>query len=426
MQRVELRTAVAACSTGDVRSMNIHTNPQDPRCTSTSLRNFARQGGLEAPSYQSDRQYKSVFYHIAESKRALHFGSEWCYNRSFLLSPPASQTDCVQRVPHNLPLVPCLVSYHTWQGCALDFFTNNELHENDEARLSMDRYMSRRNGRRRPRATSTPFSAGARKQACTNPSSHASRDGKSKPDESEEKWTDDHVSVLRGIVFETLAGLAWDALKAQRAARQLDSPKLRQLHQPSSHPSAESVNPKNPSSEPSPIPLLDCGDVEASARQNSPSTNSGKGPWEGDMLSVKSLLGAKRNADSAAYGDPVVSGGVGGVGGGGGVGDDGGGFDGGGGGAAGGAVADTAGDAVSASVGADAAVDTGFCGNERVASEGGVPLLFNEQYVVKPPRSSIEFGWHTVSFDNSRCSKNTDKIINNTTQKWRCFSGGRG
>lgn len=25
------------------------------------------------------------------------------------------------------------------------------------------------------------------------------------------------------------------------------------------------------------------------------------------------------------------------------------------------------------------------------------PLLFNEQYVVKPPHSSIEFGWHTAS-----------------------------
>lgn len=30
------------------------------------------------------------------------------------------------------------------------------------------------------------------------------------------------------------------------------------------------------------------------------------------------------------------------------------------------------------------------------AGERGELLLFNEQYVVKPPRSSIEFGWHTV------------------------------
>lgn len=27
----------------------------------------------------------------------------------------------------------------------------------------------------------------------------------------------------------------------------------------------------------------------------------------------------------------------------------------------------------------------------------GIPLLFNEQYVVKPPDSTIEFGWHTAS-----------------------------
>lgn len=34
-------------------------------------------------------------------------------------------------------------------------------------------------------------------------------------------------------------------------------------------------------------------------------------------------------------------------------------------------------------------------GAAGAAADGNL-LLFNEQYVVKPPQSSIEFGWHTV------------------------------
>lgn len=33
---------------------------------------------------------------------------------------------------------------------------------------------------------------------------------------------------------------------------------------------------------------------------------------------------------------------------------------------------------------------------DAAAAADGKLLLFNEQYVVKPPQSSIEFGWHTV------------------------------
>ncbi|CAM9652911.1 unnamed protein product, partial [Scytosiphon promiscuus] len=36
-------------------------------------------------------------------------------------------------------------------GCALDFFSGNELPEDDGARLSMVEYMTRRNGNRGPR-----------------------------------------------------------------------------------------------------------------------------------------------------------------------------------------------------------------------------------------------------------------------------------
>lgn len=35
----------------------------------------------------------------------------------------------------------------------------------------------------------------------------------------------------------------------------------------------------------------------------------------------------------------------------------------------------------------------------------GQLLLFNEQYVVKPPRSSIEFGWHTASVESPSASE---------------------
>ncbi|CAN0034500.1 unnamed protein product [Laminaria digitata] len=153
----------------------------------------------------------------------------------------------------NLKRSKCALSEDEYfdKGCALDFFTNSELQENDEARLSMDKYMSRRNGPRRPRGAPTLSAFGAREKACTAPPSHASRDDKkNKPEENkqEENWTDKtppdrpeeknwtvgHISVVRETVFETLAGLARHALKAQRSPRQLDSPNLDQPRQPSS------------------------------------------------------------------------------------------------------------------------------------------------------------------------------------------------
>lgn len=51
-----------------------------------------------------------------------------------------------------------------------------------------------------------------------------------------------------------------------------------------------------------------------------------------------------------------------------------------------------------------AGIDNGamlLAGDDDDEDEGdSCPLLFNEQYVVKPPHSSIEFGWHTVRTDS--------------------------
>ena len=309
-------------------------------------------------------------------------------------------------------MYPIYVSYCTWQGCTLDFFTNNELHENDEARVSMGRYMSRRNGPHRPRGTSAPASAGAtEQQPCTAPS-HDSRGNRNNPDQREGNWTSGHVFVVREIVFETLAGLARDALKALPSARQLDSPNLHQRRQPSSDGGAESVRPNRTGSKPSPTALQGCGAAGKTAGQDFSSTSAGTGPSKGELSGGAAFLGAKRNADS----DGGISGG--------GSGDDRGGGDGGSAGvdgnasagdaAAVGAVSDAAADggnvsAASSGAGAGLADSTGFCGNEGAAAGGGGLLLFNEQYVVKPPRSSIEFGWHTVRFDNNCSNSNRQR-----------------
>lgn len=130
------------------------------------------------------------------------------------------------------------------QGCALDFFTTRSLTENDEARVSMEEYMSRRNGACRHQsgkreknslaASSSPSSGTISVRSITATSSALSRaasppcaarrednaavataDNVGSPAPS---WTEKHVSVVRDAIFGTLAGFARDALKAEPSA----------------------------------------------------------------------------------------------------------------------------------------------------------------------------------------------------------------
>ncbi|CBJ32529.1 expressed unknown protein [Ectocarpus siliculosus] len=113
------------------------------------------------------------------------------------------------------------------KGCALDFFTNNELPEDDEARTSMAKYMSRRNGRRRRRFPGgNDIHPSVEKAPPPGDSRGASRDGggtmsglsTTSPSCGGGGWTERHLSVVRDTIFGTLAALAWDALEAERSA----------------------------------------------------------------------------------------------------------------------------------------------------------------------------------------------------------------
>ncbi|CAB1116031.1 unnamed protein product [Ectocarpus sp. CCAP 1310/34] len=113
------------------------------------------------------------------------------------------------------------------KGCALDFFTNNELPEDDEARTSMAKYMSRRNGRRRRRTPGgNDLHPSVEKAPPPGDSRGASRDSSgtmsglstTSPSCGGGGWTERHLSVVRDTIFGTLAALAWDALKAERSA----------------------------------------------------------------------------------------------------------------------------------------------------------------------------------------------------------------
>lgn len=161
------------------------------------------------------------------------------------------------------------------QGCALDFFTNTELPEEHEARLSMDAYMSERNRARLPRG---PKDNRNISNPCDKAREATKRNSETSaavtiPSNELTTWDDRHVSVVREVIFGTLARLAWEALRS--------------------------------------------ADEFSAAR-------------------------SQKAQESAA----VVG-----------------------------------------------ARPRGTAGKEELRR----PLLFNEQYVVKPPQSSIEFGWHTAS-----------------------------
>lgn len=138
---------------------------------------------------------------------------------------------------------PAACKQHNQQGCALDFFTTRSLTENDEARVSMDDYMSRRNGLRRHQsdtssvtpsssassgASSVPTTPSASSNIAVSPRRPARRgdsaavataDTSHNVDSPAPPWTEKHVSVVREAIFGTLAGLARDALEAAPSAK---------------------------------------------------------------------------------------------------------------------------------------------------------------------------------------------------------------
>lgn len=207
------------------------------------------------------------------------------------------------------------------QGCALDFFTNNELREDAEARISEDAFMYQRNRARPPQSRPLPTceqdsrSSSSSSSTITNKcnrstsnSSPPTTAGASAVETSTERnchhscdvepppiWDGFHVSLVREVVFQTLARLAWDALLQSSGKHATPRGALIAQVQP---------------------PISAAGE---------------------EAMGTDSAAGSDRHA-------------------------------------------------------------AGMCEARRL-------LLFNEQYVVKPPNSSIEFGWHTVSHakDKSWC-----------------------
>lgn len=131
---------------------------------------------------------------------------------------------------------PLLLAYHLFlgtckkhaQGCALDFFTTRSLTENDEARVSMGEYMSRRNGTCRHQSGKSENSSVTTSSSPASPPRSARREDSAgvttantppnNVDSPTPPWTEKHVSVVRDAIFGTLAGFARDALKEEPSA----------------------------------------------------------------------------------------------------------------------------------------------------------------------------------------------------------------
>lgn len=287
------------------------------------------------------------------------------------------------------------------QGCALDFFTNNELSEGDGARTSVDAYMSRRNGALYRRARSNPTSpaccgvpeqpnkrAKHEEAKDMNAATGATDKNNSNEPAAPEKWSEQHVATAHSAIFATLARLAWDALKHERSLRQ-------------EPPAADSGS--NPplvvATSTSTISAEGGGDSEGSKNSDKPSPlPSQPNAVQGKPAARPVLLGATERTngstqqDSEADPPPMQTaddvdlrqraGGNTHIGGSRGAGEAWNAAQGGGSGSGG---------------GGDQGTTAAVTATASEADDGERPLLFNEQYVVKPPRSSIEFGWHTVS-----------------------------
>lgn len=219
------------------------------------------------------------------------------------------------------------------QGCALDFFTNKELQEDDTARVSIDAYMSRRNGTRPTRNFSASPSMETKRSPTEQENFTANATGRKK---TEEGWSDRHVSIVKDTIYGTLASIAWGALESAHSAK-----KPAAANPPNSIPRTRCVDDRSLDLKLTPKPRNCSVPRKSSPQACAPPTEN------------KTQLGATE----ATLQDRLIQ--------------------------------------------ESAAVKN--VGESTLAQEGtailsnGSPFLFNEQYVVKPPRSSIEFGWHTVS-----------------------------
>lgn len=267
------------------------------------------------------------------------------------------------------------------QGCALDFFTNNELSEGDGARTSVDAYMSRRNGAVYRHAHSNPTSSArgfTRPPTCKRAKQEAKEDvdaATEANDSNDEpaapaKWSEQHVSAAQDAIFLKLARLAWDALKSERPLREPPADSGSPPSVATSTVSAENGDrgrrksdkssplPPQPDAVPSePVRLVFLGSIDptkGNVQQGSETDPVMKTP-NVDLRKRSIHIGGNRGACEAR----------------------------------GAAQQDGRADQKK-----PAAVPVAA----SRADNGKRPLLlFNEQYVVKPPRSSIEFGWHTAS-----------------------------
>lgn len=215
-----------------------------------------------------------------------------------------------------------------WQGCALDFFTDHELQEDDAARTCADAYVERRNGAHcsgHHDDRETPSEAGD-----DDGGDSKARPGTGQDESSGGSWSSRHVSIVRGTLFQSLALLASDALMAERSMLR-DSPEASDAHT---------------------ADLTDC-----------PTNNS-------PVVSIQHVLTATGSEQDDEDHDDGVDG-----------------YE---------AMLEETGEHKARGAWTTAA-------KPRTRQE---PLLFNEQYVVKPPRSSINFGWHTASAEPLRCLVN--------------------
>lgn len=200
--------------------------------------------------------------------------------------------------------------------------------------------MLRRNNGDRDGNKASLQSKGAEEEPPTN-NSNASVQTKNGQRTATNDWTERHVSILQGAIFQTLARLARDALTAYNSAR--GNIGVRELQSTSVTP-AEVLSGCGPNGTARP-PKHDTDAKHNSMLLSLPASHNTAGLRRSEM-STPSVSGMKRPSCLSE----------------------------------GGQVSKTLKQATTPQ---DGQTDPLF--------------LFNEQYVVKPPNSSIEFGWHTAS-----------------------------
>ena len=218
----------------------------------------------------------------------------------------------------------------------------------------MTKYMSRRNNGNRHLRGKGPLlsTAGAGQKPATD-------QGKVLTSTDDERgtatdgWSEHHASTVQGAIFQTLARLAMDALAAHRSAR-------------------ENINPRN----------------SQRASNNSPAPNPSSCGFDGAIATAAGAEPSPYHANVNPFATPTFFGVP----------------------PSNHSIADRCGSAECEPP--VSGVKRSRCFDEReqasktlstsvaLQDRGAMAtslFLFNEQYVVKPPKSSIEFGWHTAS-----------------------------